>query len=96
MRSGEIQARVAAGEPKRSLAKEFGISDSGLANMLLNLQVDLRKTEITKEHEEQAVALYESGLSVHQVMKELRYSVGTIQRMLRKHGVKMRVKGAHG
>lgn len=89
----EIQARVAAGETRKALAEEFGISLSGLDNMLLNLQVDVCKTQITPEHEDKAVELYKSGMSVHQVMAELRYSVGTIQRVLRKRGVTMRVKG---
>lgn len=90
----EIQARVEAGETERALAKEFGVSESGLANNLLNMQVDLRRTQITPEHEDKAVALYHSEMSTYQVVEELRYSVGTSRRILRKRNVKTRRRDA--
>lgn len=89
----EIQQRVDAGETKRALAKEFGVSETGIGEMLLRAKVEIRTTPITEEDIERAVALYEGGLSVRKIVVELRYSVGTIRHVLKRRGVRMRVRG---
>lgn len=48
---------------------------------------------ITEEDTNQAVALYEPGLSVRKIAVELRLLVGTIRRVLKQRDVKMRVRG---
>lgn len=40
-----------------------------------------------------AVSLYESGLTVKQVVKQLGYSIRTIRRVLHERGVVMHVRG---
>lgn len=89
----EIQERVDAGETKRALAKEYGVSETGIGEMLLNAKVEIRTTPTTEEDSDRAVVLYESGFSVRKIVVELRYSVGTIRRVLKSRGMKMRARG---
>lgn len=85
--------RREAGETLLVLAKEYGLSETGLSEMLLTSRVEMRRTPITEEDSDRVVALYERGLSVRKIVVELRYSVGTIRRVLKQRKVKMRVRG---
>lgn len=90
--SGDYR-KTRGGEALLTLANQYGLSETGLSEMLLAAKVEIKKTPITEVDSYRAVALYESGLSVRQIVVELRYSVGTILRVLKKRDVKMRVKG---
>lgn len=89
----EIIRRREAGETLRALSHAFGISESGLRDLLFTATMEMKKRPMTAEDVVRAVALYQSGLSVKQIALELRYPLGTIRRVLKEHGVKMRVSG---
>lgn len=85
--------RYNAGEHTPVLAKEHGISMTGLRKLLLNEGVKLRMQSITPEDSDQAVKLYQSGLTIREVVKEVGYSLGSIRRELHRRGVPMRPSG---
>lgn len=82
-----------AGEHTPALAKEHGISMTGLRKLLLNEGVKLRMQSITPEDSDQAVKLYQSGLTIREVVKEVGYSLGSIRRELHRRSVPMRPSG---
>lgn len=49
----------------------------------------MRTQGITREDAEKAVRLYESGLTIRQVVEQIDSSFGTFQRVLRENGVAM-------
>lgn len=77
----------------RALSRKDGISRSGLCQLLLDEGVVLRKLSITPDDAVLAVQLYERGLTIRQVMDQVGYSYGTIQRMLNEKGVALRAGG---
>lgn len=83
----ELVARYAAGEETPALSREFGISASGLRDLLRAEGVSLRGHAITVQDAERAVHLYLSGLTITQVVAHIGYSHGTIRKSLIKHGV---------
>lgn len=85
--------RYNAGEHTPALAKEHGISMTGLRKLLLNEGVKLRMQSITPEDSDQAVKLYQSGLTIREVVKEVGYCLGSIRRELHRRGVPMRPSG---
>lgn len=88
-----IIARRKSGEKVKALCEEYGISESGLNDLITRAETPVRTTPITPEHIDMAVELYESGLTVKQVVKEVGYSIRTIRRVLHEKGVTMRVSG---
>ena len=86
----ELVARYNTGEGTLALSREYGISKTGLRELLQAEGVSMRKQAITPEDVEKAVRLYERGLTVVQVVKEVGYSYGTIRRVLHENGVAMR------
>lgn len=91
----ELVARYTAGEETPALSREFGISGSGLRDLLRAEGVTLRGRAITVEDAEKAVRLYERGLTITQVVAHIGYSHGTIRTALLKHDVVIR-SGHHG
>lgn len=89
----ELVARYNAGEHTSALAKEHEISTTGLRKLLLEEGVELRLQSITLEDSDRAVKLYESGLTIREVVTEIGYSLGTIRRELHQRGVPMRPSG---
>lgn len=85
-----IALRHKAGEAIKALSKDFGVSESALRDLLLTAGVEFRKHPITPEDIDLAVELYESGLTVTQIVKRLCYPIGTIRRVLCERGVVMR------
>lgn len=83
--------RHQTGETVKALSKEFGISESALRDLLVTAGVEFRKHPITPEDIDLAVRLYESGLTVKQIVMRLGYPIGTIRRVLRERGVVMRL-----
>lgn len=64
----ELVTRYIAGETIRALSREYGVSRSGLRQLLRGEGVALREQGITPEDAERAVRLYESGLTIRQVV----------------------------
>jgi AraC-like DNA-binding protein len=89
----ELVARYNTGEDTPALSQEYGISKTGLGEVLLAEGVAFRRQAITTEDTERAVQLYESGLTIKQVVAQVGYSYGTIRRVLHEHGVAMRATG---
>lgn len=89
----ELVARYKAGEHTPALSREYGISKTGLLELLRTEGVPLRRQAITPEDAEKAVRLYESGLTIKQVVEQVGYSYGTIRRVLHENGVAMRATG---
>ncbi len=89
----ELVTRYTTGETIRALSREYGVSRSGLCQLLRAEGVPLREHGITLEDAETAVRLYESGLTIREVVEQVGYSYGTIQRMLNEQGVALRAGG---
>jgi hypothetical protein len=92
----ELVARYNAGEETPALSREYDISKNGLRQLLLAEGVSLRRQAITLEDVERAVQLYQSGLTIRQVVEQVGYSYGTIRGALHENGVAMRAGGAGG
>ena len=88
-----IVGRYTAGEKTPALSREFGISESGLRNLLRAEGVTLRGHAITPEDAERAVQLYEGGWTITQVVAHIGYSHGTIRSALLKRGTAIRSGG---
>lgn len=86
----ELVARYNAGEDTPALSREYGISKTGLCDLLQAEGVAMRGQAITLEDTERAVQLYEKGLTITQVVEQVGYSYGTIRRVLHENGVAMR------
>ncbi len=86
-------ARYNAGEETPALSREYGISKSGLRQLLLAEGVSFRRQTITPEDAERAVRLYESDLTIKHVVGQVGYSFGAIRRTLHENGVAMRATG---
>jgi AraC-like DNA-binding protein len=89
----ELIARYTAGEATPALSREFGISASGLRDLLRAEGLSLRGHTITPEDVEKAVHLYERGLTITKVASQIGYSRDTIRKVLVKHGVVLRSGG---
>lgn len=86
----DLLARYNAGAAIRALSLEYSVSRSGLRHLLQGDGVTLREHGISQEEAENAVRLYESGLTIRQVVEQIDSSFGTIQRVLHEHGGAMR------
>lgn len=86
----DLVARYNAGEDTPALSREFGISTSGLRQLLHAEGVPFRRQAVTPGDANTAIRLYESGLTIRQVVERVGYSFGTIQRLLNERGVTMR------
>lgn len=89
----ELVARYNAGEVTPALSREYGISKTGLLQLFQSEGVLLRRQAITSGDAETAVRLYESGLTIKQVVRQVGYSFGTIRRVLHENGVSVRTSG---
>ena len=83
----ELTTRYAAGEAIRALSREYGVSRSGLCQLLLRDGVALRRQGITPEDADEAVRLYQDGFTIRQVVDRVGHSYGTIRKVLHQHGV---------
>lgn len=89
----QLVDRYKAGEYTTKLSKEYGISKSGLLDLLVAEGVSFRKQPMTEEATKRAIQLYESGLSINEVVDKVGYSYGTIRRALHMNDVAVRPKG---
>ena len=86
----ELVARYKSGEDTPALSREYGISKTGLRELLLAKGVTLRRQPVTPGDAERAVRLYEGGLTIQQVVEHVGYSFSTIRKLLHAQGVTMR------
>lgn len=91
----ELVARYSAGEETPALSQGFGISASGLRDLLRAEDIPLRAHAMTVQDAEEAVQLCKSGLTITQVIFHIGYSNGTIRQVLLKHGIAIR-SGSRG
>lgn len=89
----EMVARYLAGEDTPALSRAYGISKTGLLELLQAEGVSKRRQAITPDDAERALQLYEGGLTIMEVAGRVGYSYGTIRRALHEHGVAMRPSG---
>jgi AraC-like DNA-binding protein len=89
----ELVARYKVGKTSAGLSKEFGISKCGLLQLLRNEGATVRKQVIAPWDAERAAQLYESGLSITEVVERIGYSYSAIRKSLHERGVAMRPKG---
>jgi lambda repressor-like predicted transcriptional regulator len=88
----ELARRYRGGESSTALSREYGVSKSGLIQLLRTEGVEMRKQYITPDATEMAIRLYESGLSTRKVSKEVGYAWGTIRKVLLQNGVPLRTR----
>lgn len=89
----ELVARYIAGEGTPALSREYGMSKCALLRLLRNEGVTLRKRATTPRDAERAARLYESGLSIAEIVERIGYSYSTVRKSLLGSGVAMRPKG---
>lgn len=89
----DLVARYISGEDSPALSREFGISKSGLLRLLKEEGVEMRKQAVTPEDAKRAARLYESGMSINEVVDQIGYSYSTIRRSLHESGAVIRPKG---
>ena len=89
----ELVVRYSAGEHTPALAREYGISTTGLRQLLREEGVEFRLQSITQVDSDRAVKLYESGLTIREVATGIGYSFGAIRRELHRRRVPMRPSG---
>jgi len=87
---GDLVARYGAGGSIRALSLEYGVSRAGLCKLLQSEGVALREQGITPDDAERVVRLYETRLTIREVVEQVGYSYGTIRKVLHEHGVVMR------
>lgn len=85
--------RYTAGEAIRALSREYGISRSGLRQLLQNAKVVLREQGITPENVELAVQFYRQGMTLVQVAEQVGSSYGALRKALHEQGVALRAPG---
>ena len=87
-----IVSRYQAGDSAKALSQDFEISRDGVVRLLRDAGVTTRpQNVVTPQATDQIVQLYAGGLTIRQVVEQVGYSFGTVQRVLNKHGGVMRV-----
>jgi hypothetical protein len=85
-----LVVRYQAGESKEALRREFGLTATGLSDLLLAETAVYRQPPMAPGEIDLAVQLYETGLNVRQIVMRLGFPLGTIRRVLRERAVSMR------
>lgn len=89
----DLVARYRAGEDTPALSREYGISKCGLIHLLRQDGVAMRKQAMTSVDAKQAALLYESDMSIAEIVEQIGYSYSTVRKSLHERGVAMRPKG---
>lgn len=87
-----LAERYRNGESSTALGREYGVSKSGLIQLLRSEGVVLRNQSISPEAIDTARWLYASGFSIRQVLKEAGCSFGTGRRVLHNAGALIKEK----
>jgi lambda repressor-like predicted transcriptional regulator len=81
-----------SGDEMASLAREYGANRTSISALLRKAGVEIREApRISQIEIDQAVQLYEDGLSLERIGERLGWDHNTIYRHLKKRGVAMRV-----
>jgi DNA-binding IclR family transcriptional regulator len=91
----ELVARYEAGATIRDLAKAYEMHRHTVAGHLQSLGVEMRRQGLAADQVDQAVTLYERGLSLERIGQRLGASAGTVRRMLIRRNVAMRTSYDH-
>ena len=86
----DVVARYAAGETSTALAAEHGVAKSTILGILRANSVVVRRQPMTSEQVAEAARLYESGLSLSQVAKQLQVNQETMRVAIMNAGVQLR------
>lgn len=89
----QIVADYRAGIPTTRLVAEHGISKTGVLKLLADAGVSMRRRPLTAGQVREAAELYQSGLSLAIVSKQMKLPLESIRRALIDAGVKMRPRG---
>ena len=76
---GEVAARYGVGETTPALAEAFGVAKSTIIGILREYNVVVRRQPLTAEQVGEAARLYESGLSLSQVAKQMSVNQETMR-----------------
>ncbi len=86
----QIVAEYLAGATARKLGEGFEVDRKTVSGILKSNGVTMRLHSMQPGEIEQAIRLYESGLSLANVAKRIPYKASTIWRELKRIGVQMR------
>jgi DNA invertase Pin-like site-specific DNA recombinase len=99
LRSNAIEQLVAdyeSGHSTIELMRIYGISKGAVLNLLQQHEVNMRGQGVRAERLEEAIALYNSGLSLKAVAAQLNCSAETVRQTLLRAGVTMRARWERG
>ena len=85
-----VVARYRNGETSTVLADEFGVAKSTVLRILRDAHVVVRRQPMTPDQVGQAATLYESGLSLSHVARQLEVNQETMRVAILKAGVVLR------
>jgi hypothetical protein len=89
----EICDRYAAGEAAGVIAADYRVSRNAVLNLVRSRSIVVRAQAMTNEQVQLAAQLYESGLPIAAVQREVGASYGAVRSALMKGGVAMRPRG---
>ncbi len=92
----ELASRYEAGESVSELSRAYGISRPGIRKILNAQGVSLRERGMTQEDADRAIGLYKCGLTIMEIVDEVGYSYGVVNRMLHKREVTVRPRRHQG
>lgn len=85
-----VVTRYSNGETSTALAEECGVAKSTILRVLREARVIVRRQAMTPEQVSKAAQLYEAGLSLSQVAKQLDVNQETMRTAILKAGVVLR------
>lgn len=91
-----LAKRYRAKESISSLSREYGISRPSLRSLLREAGVSPRRDRMTPKQADKAIKLYESGLTIMEVVAKVGFSYGVVNRMLHSRGVNVRPRRNQG
>jgi DNA invertase Pin-like site-specific DNA recombinase len=89
----EICERYAAGETAGVIAADHDIAKNSVLNLVRSRNIVVRAQGPTEKQIDQAVRLYELGMSIAKIQKEVGSSYGAIRRALLRAKIPMRPRG---
>lgn len=72
------------------LCEEYGISKPSMLDLLHERGVVMRRQPLSNAQRLRAVQLYESGVAIKPIAEQLGSSFGTVHRVLKAEGVRLR------
>lgn len=88
-----IAAAYKAGATARSIASEYGVSQTALVQLLCDAGVPIRRQPLTEEQLARIVGLYKQGASTYEIERATGIPKSTVGRALNEAGVQMRPRG---